>query len=64
MIICGQIWIQLEEKQIPYTVEKINLGCYGEKSESFLEKAPSGLVPVIELDGKVRLVCTAFFRVQ
>lgn len=48
-----QIWWLLEEKQIPYTMEKINMRSYGDKPRSFLEKVPSGLLPVIELDGRV-----------
>lgn len=42
-----------EEKKIPYSVEKINMRCYGDKPDSFLAKVPRGLLPVIELDGKV-----------
>lgn len=48
-----QIWWLLEEKRIPYTMEKINMRSYGDKPESFLQKVPSGLLPVIELDGRV-----------
>jgi glutathione S-transferase len=43
----------LEEKRIPYRVEKINMRCYGDKPESFLAKVPRGLLPVLELDGRV-----------
>ena len=37
--------MQLEEKQIPYTIEKINMNCYGPKPASFLQKvrAAAGL---------------------
>lgn len=49
---CQKIWIQLEEKKIPYVIEKINMFCYGEKPESFLKINPNGLLPVIELDGQ------------
>lgn len=45
--------MMLEEKRIPYTVEKVNMRCYGDKSESFLAKVPGGLLPVLELDGRV-----------
>jgi glutathione S-transferase len=45
--------MMLEEKKIPYTVEKINMRCYGDKPDSFLQKVPRGLLPVVELDGKI-----------
>ena len=51
---CQKIWLQLEEKRIPYTVEKINMNCYGDKPRSFLAINPMGLLPALELDGKVR----------
>ncbi len=43
----------LEEKQIPYRVEKINMRSYGDKPQAFLEKIPSGLLPVVEIDGQL-----------
>ena len=30
---------QLEEKRIPYTIEKINMGCYGDKPPEYTRKA-------------------------
>lgn len=30
--------VQLEEKRIPYTMEKINMRCYGDKPASFMAK--------------------------
>jgi hypothetical protein len=33
--------LQLEEKRIPYTIEKINMRCYGDKPPSFLAKVRS-----------------------
>ncbi|KAJ9533876.1 hypothetical protein QJQ45_026966 [Haematococcus lacustris] len=50
---CQKVWLQLEEKRIPYTMEKVNMRCYGDKQRSFLAKVPNGLLPVIELDGQV-----------
>ncbi|KXZ55141.1 hypothetical protein GPECTOR_3g291 [Gonium pectorale] len=50
---CHKVWLQLEEKRIPYVMEKINMRCYGDKPPSFMAKVPSGLLPVIELDGRV-----------
>jgi glutathione S-transferase len=43
----------LEEKRIPYRVEKINMRCYGEKPASFQRLQPSGAIPVAIIDGKV-----------
>lgn len=43
----------LEEKRIPYRVEKINMRSYGEKPASYLAKVPSGLLPAISLDGEL-----------
>eukprot|EP00200_Dunaliella_tertiolecta_P018774 CAMPEP_0202399818 /NCGR_PEP_ID=MMETSP1128-20130828/2275_1 /ASSEMBLY_ACC=CAM_ASM_000463 /TAXON_ID=3047 /ORGANISM="Dunaliella tertiolecta, Strain CCMP1320" /LENGTH=483 /DNA_ID=CAMNT_0049003223 /DNA_START=238 /DNA_END=1689 /DNA_ORIENTATION=- len=48
---CHKIWLMLEEKQIPYIVEKINMRCYGPKPPEFMAKVPTGLLPVMELDG-------------
>lgn len=50
---CERVWLQLEEKRIPYEVEKINMRCYGEKPAWFTKMVPSGLLPVVELDGKI-----------
>jgi glutathione S-transferase len=48
-----QLWLLLEEKRIPYRMEKINMRSYGDKPAHFLDKVPGGLLPVIELDGRV-----------
>ena len=50
---CHKVWLQLEEKRIPYRIEKINMRCYGDKPAEFLSKVPSGLLPVLEVNGKV-----------
>eukprot|EP00927_Polykrikos_kofoidii_P065776 TRINITY_DN61492_c0_g1_i1.p1 TRINITY_DN61492_c0_g1~~TRINITY_DN61492_c0_g1_i1.p1 ORF type:complete len:497 (-),score=61.53 TRINITY_DN61492_c0_g1_i1:81-1469(-) len=50
---CQKLWIMLEEKQIPYKVELINMRSYGDKPKSFLAKCPRGLLPALELDGKL-----------
>jgi len=52
---CHKVWLQLEEKKVPYRVEKINMHCYGAKKRSFLQKTPRGLLPAIELDGKFHI---------
>jgi glutathione S-transferase len=43
--------LTLEEKKIPYLVEKINMRCYGEKPASFLRIQPGGQIPVATIDG-------------
>ncbi|KAI5084484.1 hypothetical protein GOP47_0000653 [Adiantum capillus-veneris] len=50
---CERVWLQLEEKCIPYSVEKINMNCYGSKPDWYLQMIPSGLLPAIKLAGKV-----------
>jgi glutathione S-transferase len=48
---CQKIWLTLEEKKIPYLVEKINMRCYGEKPASFLRIQPGGQIPLAIIDG-------------
>ena len=50
---CQKVQLLAEAKKIPYRVKKINLRCYGSKPVEFMKKVPSGLLPVIELDGKL-----------
>jgi glutathione S-transferase len=50
---CHKVVLQLEEKRIPYVIEKINMRCYGPKPRAFIEKVPSGLLPVLEVDGQI-----------
>ncbi len=51
---CQKVWIMLEEKKIPYRIGKINMRSYGDKPREFLNKVPNGLLPAIELDGKLQ----------
>lgn len=48
---CQKVWMTLEEKRIPYRIEKINMRCYGDKPASFLRMQPSGSIPVAIIDG-------------
>ncbi len=50
---CQKVWLWLEEKQIPYRVEKVTMFCYGEKESWYRRKVPSGMLPAIQLDGKI-----------
>jgi glutathione S-transferase len=49
---CEKVWLYLEEKRIPYKVEKIPLRCYGEKPRSFYQINPSGGLPAAIIKGK------------
>ncbi|MEM6401261.1 MAG: glutathione S-transferase family protein, partial [Cyanobacteria bacterium P01_D01_bin.116] len=50
---CQKIWLWLEEKQIPYRIEKVTMFCYGEKESWYKRIVPSGMLPAIELDGRI-----------
>lgn len=50
---CHKVQLLLEAKKVPYMVKKINMSCYGAKPEEFLKIVPTGLLPVIKLDGKI-----------
>ena len=44
---------QPDSKQIPYRIEKVTMFCYGEKESWYKRKVPSGMLPAIELDGRI-----------
>ena len=48
---CQKVWLWLEEKQVPYRIDKVTMFCYGEKERWYKRKVPSGMLPAIELDG-------------
>ena len=50
---CQKVWLLLEEKRVPYAVEKVNMNCYGEKPAWFWAMQPSGGIPVAKVDGQV-----------
>lgn len=50
---CQKTWLLLEEKRIPHRIEKINMRSYGDKPREFLAKVPRGLLPAIEIDGRM-----------
>ena len=50
---CQKVWLWLEEKQIPYRIEKVTMFCYGIKEQWYKRKVPSGMLPAIELDGRI-----------
>jgi glutathione S-transferase len=50
---CEKVWLQLEEKRIPYEVKKSALRCYGDKTPEHLRVNPSGMLPVAIVKGRV-----------
>ena len=50
---CQKVWLWLEEKRIPYRIRKVTMFCYGEKEAWFKQRVPSGLLPALELDGRL-----------
>jgi len=50
---CQKVWLLLEEKQVDYEVEKVPMRSYGDKPQKFLQLVPRGLLPAMEIDGKV-----------
>ena len=50
---CQKIWLWLEEKQIPYRIQKVTMFCYGKKEDWYKRQVPSGMLPALELDGKI-----------
>ena len=43
----------LEEKRVPFNIEKVNMRCYGDKPEWFKKLNPSGNIPVVKIDDAV-----------
>ena len=50
---CQKVWLWLEEKQIPYRIEKVTMFCYGKKEQWYKRKVPSGMLPALELDNQL-----------
>ncbi|MCM1984418.1 glutathione S-transferase family protein [Lyngbya confervoides] len=50
---CQKVWLWLEEKQVPYRIEKVTMFCYGQKEIWYKRKVPSGMLPALELQGNL-----------
>ncbi|NJM97514.1 MAG: glutathione S-transferase family protein [Phormidesmis sp. RL_2_1] len=50
---CQKVWLWLEEKHIPYRIEKVTMFCYGQKEDWYKRKVPSGMLPALALDGRI-----------
>jgi glutathione S-transferase len=52
----------LEERRIPYRVERVPLNAYGYKPTTYLRKIEGGKLPAIELDGSMQLESLEIIR--
>ncbi|MEM9157273.1 MAG: glutathione S-transferase N-terminal domain-containing protein, partial [Cyanobacteria bacterium P01_F01_bin.33] len=50
---CQKVWLWLEEKQVPYRIKKVTMFCYGQKERWYKRLVPSGMLPALELDGRI-----------
>jgi glutathione S-transferase len=50
---CQKVWLWLEEKRVPYRIRKVTMFCYGEKESWFRKLVPSGMLPALQLDGRI-----------
>ena len=50
---CQKVWLWLEERQIPYRIRKVTMNCYGDKEAWYRQRVPSGMLPALELDGRL-----------
>ena len=50
---CQKVWLWLEERRIPYRIRKVTMFCYGDKERWFTQLVPSGMLPALELDGRL-----------
>ena len=50
---CQKVWLWLEEKRVPYRIKKVTMFCYGDKESWYKRVVPSGMLPALQLDGRV-----------
>lgn len=50
---CQKTMLLIEEKKIPIKISLVPMRSYGDKPREFLQKVPSGLLPAIEVNGKI-----------
>ena len=50
---CQKVWLWLEEKKIPYRIEKVTMFCYGTKENWYKQIVPSGMLPALAIDGQI-----------
>ena len=49
---CQKVWLWLEEKRI-LSDPQVTMFCYGEKERWYKQVVPSGMLPALELDGRL-----------
>ncbi len=54
---CQKVWLQLEEKEIPYVIEKINMRCYGDKPAAYTAKVRQSAGSTLQLALQCLLAC-------
>jgi len=50
---CMKMQAWLEEKRVSYRVRRVTMFCYGQKEQWYKQLVPSGMLPAVELDGRV-----------
>lgn len=50
---CQKVWLWLEEHRIPYRIRKVTMFCYGTKESWYKQIVPSGMLPAVQIDGKL-----------
>jgi glutathione S-transferase len=50
---CQKVWLWLEERRIPYRIRKVTMFCYGDKEAWYRQRVPSGMLPALEVDGRL-----------
>jgi len=50
---CQKVWLWLEEKRVPYKISKVTMFCYGQKESWYKKIVPSGMLPALQLDGRL-----------
>ncbi len=50
---CQKVWLWLEERRVPYRIRKVTMFCYGQKERWFTDLVPSGMLPALQLDGRL-----------
>jgi glutathione S-transferase len=50
---CQKMMLLVEEKKIPVKISTVPMRSYGDKPTEFMRKVPNGLLPAMEINGKI-----------